>query len=93
MSCIVKSSQSQSTSILRLTVSWPVCLGVRHPSGTRYQFYLLLLFLLLLSSSSFLDSCRAELRYDLRPVSQYVFVPSSPWACDQTLFPVSAFLL
>jgi hypothetical protein len=28
--------------ILRPTVSWPVRLGVRHPSGTRDQFFLLL---------------------------------------------------
>jgi hypothetical protein len=27
---------------LRLTVSRPVCLGVRHPSGTRDQFFFLL---------------------------------------------------
>jgi hypothetical protein len=27
---------------LRPTVSWPVCLGVRHPSGTHDQFFFLL---------------------------------------------------
>jgi hypothetical protein len=34
---------------LRPTVSWPVRLGVRHPSGTRDQFFFLLEF--------FLNSC------------------------------------
>jgi hypothetical protein len=27
---------------LRPTASWPVCLGVGHPSGTRDQFFFLL---------------------------------------------------
>jgi hypothetical protein len=27
---------------LRPTVSWPDCLGIRHPSGTRDQFFFLL---------------------------------------------------
>jgi hypothetical protein len=66
--------------ILRPTISRPVRPGVRHPSGTRDQFF---------SFSLWLFFSQSHVTTDSQSVSQYVVVPNSLW----NLWPDSIFCL